>query len=120
MTRYSPIDKCCKTVSAIATFYLAMTCYPEVLKRAQEEIDRVVGTDRLPSFSGRSKLPYVEALMKETLRWENVVPVSMYNHSFITRKYVSGFAALLRLIQIYRTRSSMKTHTWIIVSRRAL
>lgn len=68
-----------------------MTCYPEVLKRAQEEIDRVVGTDRLPSFSDRSKLPYVEALLKETLRWENVVPVSMYNYSFITHKYVSSF-----------------------------
>lgn len=54
-----------------------MTLYPNVLKRAQEEIDRVVGTDRLPSFSDRKSLPYIEALVQETLRWENVVPLSM-------------------------------------------
>lgn len=54
-----------------------MTLYPNVLKRAQEEIDRVVGTDRLPSFSDRKSLLYTEALVQEALRWENVVPLSM-------------------------------------------
>lgn len=56
------------TVSAIATFFLAMVMNPEVIKKAQEEIDRVVGHDRLPSFSDRPNLPYVEALCKEVLR----------------------------------------------------
>lgn len=53
-----------------------MTLYPDVLKCAQEEMDRVVGMDRLPSFSDRKNLPYLEAIIQETLRWENVVPLS--------------------------------------------
>lgn len=57
-----------------------MVLHPNVLKRAQEEIDRVVGPNRLPSVSDRKDLPYIEALVQETLRWENVVPVSTYLH----------------------------------------
>ena len=51
-----------------------MLLYPSVLRRAQEEIDRVVGSDRLPTFSDRKDLPYINALAKETLRWESVTP----------------------------------------------
>lgn len=53
-----------------------MVLHPDALKRAQEEIDLVVGPDRLPTFSDRKDLPYIEALVQETLRWENVGPVS--------------------------------------------
>jgi hypothetical protein len=52
-----------------------MTLFPEVQKRAQAEIDAVVGNDRLPDFSDRSQLPYVEALAKEVLRWNVVTPL---------------------------------------------
>jgi cytochrome P450 len=52
-----------------------MTLFPEVQKKAQAEIDAVVGNDRLPSFSDRSQLPYVEALVKEVLRWNVVAPL---------------------------------------------
>lgn len=51
-----------------------MTLYPSALKRAQEEIDSIVGDERLPSFADREKLPYINAIVKETLRWENVAP----------------------------------------------
>ena len=58
-----------------------MACFPDVLERAQEEIDRVVGQDRLPSFSDRSNLPYIDALVKESFRWWNVAPIStFFNH----------------------------------------
>ncbi|KAI0394539.1 putative cytochrome P450 oxidoreductase OrdA-like protein [Xylariaceae sp. FL0594] len=69
------------TVSAIASFYLAMAIYPEVQKRAQEEIDRVVGTDRLPTLDDREKLPYVDAVVKETLRWHPVAPMGLPHQS---------------------------------------
>lgn len=55
-------------------FFLAMTLYPEVYKRLQEEVDRVVGHDRLPSFADRPHLPYVSAVIKETLRWQTILP----------------------------------------------
>lgn len=51
-----------------------MILYPDVFKRAQEEIDRVVGNSCLPGFSNRDNLPYVNALVKETIRWESSIP----------------------------------------------
>lgn len=51
-----------------------MTLHPEVVKKAQAEIDVVVGNDRLPTFEDREYLPYVDALIKEVLRWNTVVP----------------------------------------------
>jgi len=56
-------------------FLLAMVLNPEVQAIAQAEIDRVVGKDRLPDFNDRPALPYVEALLRETLRWNPVVPL---------------------------------------------
>ncbi|KII86266.1 hypothetical protein PLICRDRAFT_93731 [Plicaturopsis crispa FD-325 SS-3] len=64
------------TVSAIHAFFLAMTLYPEVQKQAQAEIDTVVGTHTLPTYTDRERLPYVDALVKEVLRWNTVVPLA--------------------------------------------
>lgn len=47
---------------------LAMLKFPEAVRRAQAEIDRVVGTDRLPRFEDRKQLPYVDALCTEVSR----------------------------------------------------
>jgi cytochrome P450 len=47
-----------------------MAMYPEVQKKAQAEIDSVVGKDRLPDFDDRESLPYVSAILKEVLRWQ--------------------------------------------------
>ncbi|KAF8877180.1 cytochrome P450 [Infundibulicybe gibba] len=65
------------TVSAINTFILAMTCYPEAQKKAQQEIDRVIGQSRLPEFSDEHSLPYLAALIKEVLRWNPVTPLAI-------------------------------------------
>ena len=45
-----------------------MQLYPDAQRAAQEELDRVVGPDRLPDFSDRENLPYVEAFYKECAR----------------------------------------------------
>jgi len=54
-----------------------MTLYPDVQKRAQEEIDRAVGKDRLPIIEDQDDLPYVGALIKEVLRFAPVAPLGM-------------------------------------------
>lgn len=54
-----------------------MALHPEVVRKAQAEIDAVVGNDRLPTFSDREQLPYVNALAKEVLRWNSVTPTGM-------------------------------------------
>lgn len=45
-----------------------MMLYPEVQARAQEEIDRVVGSDRLPGWNDLDSLPYIRCVMKESFR----------------------------------------------------
>lgn len=62
--------------SVAYAFYLAMVLYPRVMKKAQQELDLVVGTGRLPTFADRPALPYVEALFTELLRWHTPAPTS--------------------------------------------
>ncbi|RHZ47488.1 cytochrome P450 [Aspergillus thermomutatus] len=65
------------TVSSLACFYLAMAIYPEVQRKAQQEIDRVVGPNKLPTFADRERLPYINAVVKEVLRWHPVAPMGL-------------------------------------------
>ena len=51
-----------------------MVLYPEVQKKAQAEIDAVVGTSRLPTLDDKKDLPYITACMKELLRWHVSAP----------------------------------------------
>ncbi|KAH7870900.1 cytochrome P450 [Lentinula edodes] len=56
------------TVNTLWSFFLAMTKYPECQKKAQEELDRVVGAKRLPDFDDRNSLPYIQAIVYEVMR----------------------------------------------------
>lgn len=63
-----------QTVSVLSTFFLALTLFPEAQRRAQAELDAVVGPDRLPEYADRDQLPYVDALCMELMRWKLVTP----------------------------------------------
>ncbi|KAF8884134.1 cytochrome P450 [Infundibulicybe gibba] len=63
------------TWSAMATFVLAMVLNPDVQRKAQEEIDTVIGLKRLPDFTDRESLPYVSCVVQEILRWHPPVPL---------------------------------------------
>lgn len=60
---------------------LSMTLYPDVMRKAQALIDGVVGRDRMPSFEDRNKLPYIDAIVKEVLRWRPVGPIGLPRRS---------------------------------------
>ena len=66
-----------QTLSTIRTFLLVMALNPEAQKRAQIELDAVIGPDRLPSLSDRCSLPYIEALVMECYRWHPTLPLSV-------------------------------------------
>jgi len=55
---------------------MAMALYPEVQKKAQKELDKVIG-NRLPEFNDRPNLPYMNAMTKESLRWQLVAPLGV-------------------------------------------
>ncbi|BCS17694.1 cytochrome P450 [Aspergillus puulaauensis] len=78
------------TVSTISSFYMAMALYPDVRKRAQEEIDRVVGRNRLPGYEDRDNLPYTDAIVKEALRWHPVTPMGVA-HSLMEDDVCDGY-----------------------------
>jgi hypothetical protein len=78
------------TVSSIKGCILAMMLFPSVQRKAQAEIDTVIGDGRLPRFEDRERLPYVNALVKETLRWLPVTPLGAA-HVTETEIYHSGF-----------------------------
>lgn len=64
-------------VATLTTFFLAMTLYPEAQRRAQAEIDAVIGSERLPTFVDKDQLPYVHAVIQEVLRWIPVFPLAV-------------------------------------------
>ncbi|KAJ2905584.1 cytochrome P450 oxidoreductase [Zalerion maritima] len=57
------------TSSTLYGFILAILIWPEVQRKAQDEIDRVVGPDRLPVIDDYAKMPYLRQCIKESLRW---------------------------------------------------
>ncbi|QRW10511.1 cytochrome P450 family protein [Ceratobasidium sp. AG-Ba] len=63
------------TVSILTTLIFLLALHPEAVQKAQEEIDRVIGRDRLPTVHDRGSLPYVEAVLQEAMRYYPVVPL---------------------------------------------
>ncbi|KAL1870114.1 hypothetical protein Plec18167_007632 [Paecilomyces lecythidis] len=79
------------TTSSTLSFILAMCVFPEAQKKAQEEIDRVVGSDRMPEWSDESSLPYVSAVVSETLRWRSVTVLGGIPHAPIKDDEYNGY-----------------------------
>ncbi|CAA7264563.1 unnamed protein product [Cyclocybe aegerita] len=59
------------------SFFFAMVTHPHVQRKAQQELDATVGTGRLPDFSDRQSLPYLEAIYRELLRWRPPGPLGV-------------------------------------------
>ncbi|KAE8323132.1 cytochrome P450 [Aspergillus sergii] len=62
------------TDKVLQVFVMACVLYPAAVSTAQQELDQVTGSNRLPDFRDRSNLPYVNAFIHEVLRWRPVTP----------------------------------------------
>ncbi|OCL13591.1 cytochrome P450 [Glonium stellatum] len=78
------------TSTAINSWLLACLLYPNVVGTAQEELDRVAGPDRLPTFEDEPKLPYIRAMAKETLRWRPITKIGT-SHSTSEDDWYEGY-----------------------------
>jgi len=56
------------TASTMQSFILFMISHPDVMRKVRDELDRAVGSDRMPTFEDEPNLPYLVACIKETLR----------------------------------------------------
>ena len=77
------------TSSIIIAFIHAMTKWPAIQKRAQEQVDKVVGDDRSPTWADYSRLPYVAACVKEAMRWRPVAPLG-FPHAVGEDDWIDG------------------------------
>ncbi len=65
-----------ETISTSLTVMIqACVAFPEVVKKAHEELDRVVGRNRMPTWEDEPNLPYIRAMIKESLRWRTISPL---------------------------------------------
>ncbi|THU83491.1 cytochrome P450 [Dendrothele bispora CBS 962.96] len=76
--------------AALLSFIQSMVLHQDAQKKAQIEIDRVIGHERLPEFSDRESLPYVEALYRELLRYRPVTPLGV-PHAGTEDTFYSGY-----------------------------
>ncbi|TFK20130.1 cytochrome P450 [Coprinopsis marcescibilis] len=64
-------------VTSARALIFAMASHPDVQRKAQAELDAVVGAERLPSPTDMDHLPYMQAIVKEIGRWHTVVPLGL-------------------------------------------
>ncbi|KAJ2928448.1 hypothetical protein H1R20_g8646, partial [Candolleomyces eurysporus] len=78
------------TVSVIASCILGLLEHPEILKKAQAQIDSIVKPGNLPEFEHESSLPYITAITYESLRWRDVTPIAV-PHLLSTEDEYEGY-----------------------------
>ncbi|KAH9956431.1 cytochrome P450 [Russula dissimulans] len=78
-------------VSSMMSLFLALFLHPDVQNRAQDEIDAVTGGERFPTFEDRPRLPFVDAVCKEVLRWRPAAPLHLPHASTEDRVYRGYF-----------------------------
>ncbi|CAE7053445.1 unnamed protein product [Rhizoctonia solani] len=79
------------TVTALMMFFLTMVLHPEVQKKAQNELDSVIGNGRLPTFEDRAELGYIERIVQEMLRWRPITPLALPHTCFRDDTYKGYF-----------------------------
>ncbi|XP_060566927.1 steroid 17-alpha-hydroxylase/17,20 lyase-like [Ruditapes philippinarum] len=69
---------------------LHMVAFPDIQQKVQEEIDNVVGRDRLPGVADRPNLAYTEAVLHESMRLSSVAPLGIFHQASCDTE-VAGF-----------------------------
>ncbi|PPQ77934.1 hypothetical protein CVT25_015409 [Psilocybe cyanescens] len=69
---------------------VAMLHWPEVQKKAREELDMIISQDRMPDYEDKKSLPYIQAIVKETLRWRPVAVLGGSPHAVTADDVYNG------------------------------
>lgn len=77
-----------------------MLHYPDVMRRAHEELDAVVGRERAPTFADKDSLPYIQAIVYETLRWRPPLPLGKSWINYLKQKTKDSFYMMYH--QVFR------------------
>ncbi|KAF8202965.1 cytochrome P450 [Pholiota molesta] len=75
------------TAALLLAWILAMVHNPEVQKKGQQEADQALGRSRLPDFTDRDSMPYIEAMIIETMRWHAITPLAVPHRAIRDDEY---------------------------------
>ncbi|ESK84350.1 cytochrome p450 [Moniliophthora roreri MCA 2997] len=78
------------TESTFNWLTLAMIAFPDTQRKAQEELDRVIGRERIPTIDDMDSLPYMRAVVKEVMRWRPAVPMGVL-HASLRDDFYEGY-----------------------------
>jgi cytochrome P450 len=79
------------TSSTLYAFVQVMLLYPEIQRKAQDELDKVVGSERMPTMDDEQSLQYIRACMKETLRWMPTTILGAVPHAVTQDDTYNGY-----------------------------
>ncbi|KAI6042946.1 cytochrome P450 [Pisolithus marmoratus] len=76
--------------AVLETLVMAMILHPDVQRKVHAELDAVVGKGNLPTFADKPRLPYLQAVMFELLRWQPVFPLG-FPHATAANDIYEGY-----------------------------
>lgn len=79
------------TATTLEWLFYILSDHPDKQKKMQDELDKVVGPDRLPEWEDRDDLPYVNAVICELMRWKHFAPFGL-PHMTLEDTEVGGYA----------------------------
>ncbi|KAF4975815.1 hypothetical protein FZEAL_7434 [Fusarium zealandicum] len=79
------------TWATCVIFILNMVLHPDIQEKARNQLDSVIGPDRLPNFSDRASLPYIEHIVQEIYRWSPLAPLGIPHKSLQDDVYKGMF-----------------------------
>ena len=74
----------------LINFVIAMLHYPSAAQKAQAELDTVVGRERVPELDDKDNLPYLQAIVREVLRWRPPIPLGI-PHAMTEDTWFKGY-----------------------------
>ena len=88
--------------------FVGVSLHPEVLRKAHAELDAVVGPNRMPNFGDRDSLVYVNAVIKETMRWHAALPLGVPHATIVDDEFRGYFIPVGTMLI---------ANTWYVVMR---
>lgn len=76
-------------MATIAALIMALSLTPDVQRRAWDELDTIVGRNRMPTSEDREAMPYIEAICQEIVRWHVVIRLGAA-HKNVTEDVYNG------------------------------
>ena len=76
-------------MATLQWFFVAMVHHPEAQRKAQAELDAIAPV-RVPNFADRGRLPYVDAIYQEVMRWKSIIQLG-FPHAVLEDDVYQGF-----------------------------